>query len=138
MNFFPIAHIFLKKRNRGQTYSKMLLIMRLTLVFLLAACLKVNAGSYAQSITLKVKNKPLTAVFSDIQKQSGFQFFFNQSLLKKSKPVTFSAQGISIDSVLSLCFRDQPLTYLIVENVVVVKDRENNLKGLSLKMKPCL
>jgi hypothetical protein len=49
-----------------------LLIMKLTIVLLVAACLQVQATGFAQKISLNEKNAPLAKVFKLIRKQTGY------------------------------------------------------------------
>ena len=102
---------------------KTLLVMRLTIAIVLAACLQnVSAGVSAQAkISLSEKNASLQDVFREIRKQTGMSFFFNDQLLKDAKPVTISVQGASLEDVLDLCFSEEPLSYVIQGNGVVLK-----------------
>ncbi len=91
---------------------------------MLIACLQVQAHSYGQNITLSVKNASLEKVLQELKKQSGYQFFYNDAMIRSSRPVTVELKNIAFETALSLCFRDQPLTYSIVNRTVVLKDRE--------------
>jgi len=48
--------------------------MKLTMVLLIATMLQARAASYAQTITLKVKNASLEEVFTRIRQQTGYNF----------------------------------------------------------------
>src|SRR6266550_6832959 len=61
--------------------TKTLLIMRLTAIFLLAACLQANAKSYGQTISLSETNTSLLKVFKQIRKQSGYEFWYEDKLM---------------------------------------------------------
>ena len=111
----------LKKRR---LLLKTLLVMNLTAFFLLAACLQVNAKGYGQKITLSEKNVSLEKVFREIRKQSGYFFLYNNQQLEKVKKVTIEVKEASIQEVLDQCFKEQPLTYTIVEKTIVVKPKE--------------
>ena len=84
--------------------------MKLTVILVLAACLQVNANGYAQKVTLQVKNVPLENIFMSIKSQTGYGFFFDQELMKQSRPVTVNIKNVSLESALSICFQNQPLT----------------------------
>jgi TonB-linked SusC/RagA family outer membrane protein len=102
---------------------KTLLYMKLTGILLIAACLQVHANSYAQKITIHVKEASLQKVFKEIKKQSEYLFFYSDDVLKQSTPVTLSISNASVEEVLDECFRTQPLTYAIIKNSVVIKSR---------------
>ena len=114
---------------RKRTFSlKVLLIMKLTILFIVA-CLHVSASGTAQNITLSVKNKSLQVVFKEIRRQSGYQFFYNQSILEKVTPITVDVKNVSIEDALKACFKDQVVTYEIIGKNIVIKDRTASPPG---------
>ena len=92
----------------------------LSLVLLLAVCLPVSAGTL-QSITLSLKDITLDRAFKEIQKQTGYSFLYSREDLEKTEPVNLEVKNVDLQSVLKLCFQRQPLTYNIVDKVVIVK-----------------
>lgn len=98
--------------------------MKLTVFLILLFCLHLSAATYAQ-ITLSERNAPLSKIFRDIKKQSKYLFFYQDEQLVNTKNVTLSVKGASIEKVLDLCLQDQPLTYSIVGNTVVIKEKES-------------
>lgn len=106
---------------RGKVLSKTLLIMKLTIILLFALCIQVSARVYSQQISLSVKNSTLKQVFSQIKKQTGYSFLWDEGVLKKARPVSFTIKDASIDDVMSECLRDQSLTYTIDKQLIVVK-----------------
>lgn len=104
---------------------KTLLAMKLTLIFLIAACLQVNAGGgYAQKITLSQKNISLAKLFHEIRDQSGYLFLYNDKQLDNGKRVSIKVKDASIEEVLTQSFKDQSLTYLIIDKTIVVIPKE--------------
>lgn len=101
--------------------TKTLLIMKLTAILLFIACLQASAKTDAQTITLSGKNVPLEKVFREIKRQSGYDFWYENKLLRKAKNVDLKLHNVNIEQALELCFRDQPLTYQVVESTIVVK-----------------
>ncbi|MEO6134274.1 MAG: SusC/RagA family TonB-linked outer membrane protein [Ginsengibacter sp.] len=96
--------------------------MKLSLLFLVIFCFQVSAETDAQTITISVKNGKMENVLKDIRRQSGFDFVYTLDVLKKAKQVTLKFDKADIKDVLNECFRDQPLTYSIISNVVVIKE----------------
>src|SRR5882757_9272876 len=113
----------LQPRRKRIISLKVLLIMKLT-AFFIVACLHVSAGGNAQNITLSVKNKSLQAVFKEIRKQSGYEFFYNQSILTKVSPITVDVKNVPIDQALNACFKDQQITYEIIGKNIVIKEKD--------------
>lgn len=103
---------------------KTLVIMKLVFLLIILACFKVSASVYAQTITLNEKNAPLAKVFKEIEQQSGYSFFYKNELLKQMQKVTIKIQNGMLDEVLQKCFSNQPLTYEVIDNTIIVKPKE--------------
>lgn len=114
--------------EKGGFLTKTLLIMKLTALLLLAACLQVSAKSNAQQITLSEKGSSLKKVFEEIRKQTGYLFFYDVNELKKSRPVTLSLKGAGLEEALKICLADQPFTYAIINKTVVIKEKKQEEK----------
>ncbi|AXY75213.1 SusC/RagA family TonB-linked outer membrane protein [Paraflavitalea soli] len=95
-----------------------------TLALLLIFNVQARAGELPpQDITLSFRDATLDKVFREIRKQTGYSFVYTESELQKASKVTINVANSSLDNVLGLCFKDQPLTYTIVEKIVIVKPR---------------
>ncbi|MBN8858507.1 MAG: TonB-dependent receptor [Sphingobacteriales bacterium] len=105
----------------GKIMAKTLLIMKLIVILLFATCLQASANVYAQQISLSVKNSTLKRVFSEIKKQTGYSFLWDEGILRKAKTVSFTVKDASIEDVMSECLRNQSLTYTIDKRLIVVK-----------------
>jgi TonB-linked SusC/RagA family outer membrane protein len=112
-------------RPTGYIY-KILLVMRLTTVILLATLMHVSAAGLAQKISLSKTNVPLKTIIRELRRQSGYDFVYTEKLLQQSKPVDIKVSGAKLEDVLKSIFDQQPLTYNIKENTVVI-----SLKRLS-------
>lgn len=97
--------------------------MRLT-VLLLIVCLHISAKGVSQKITLKETNVPLKKVLNQIERQSGYLLFYDDSLLNGSLNVTVDVKDASIDEALNESLKNASLTYKIVEKNVVIKRKE--------------
>lgn len=95
--------------------------MKLTLVLLIAACIQVSAKSYAQKVSLKGNNLSLQKVFNEIRKQTGLNFLYADEVVIPAKKIDLNFTKANIEEVLDYCFKDQPLSYTIAENTIVVK-----------------
>ena len=106
-------------------------MVKLTFILMLTFLLQVNAAGYAQRINLSVRNAPLGKTLKEIKKQIGYTFFYNTQMLYSAKPVTINVNNATLEEVLTLCFKDQPLNYTITENaVIVMKKTEKPQKDL--------
>ncbi len=104
------------------TAIKWKLIMRINFIafFLLFTIMHVSASVHAQKITLSIEKGTLKSVFKEIEQQSGFEVWYNNSLLKGTKSVSIKISG-ELKMVLDKIFIDQPLTYEIVDKTIVIK-----------------
>jgi hypothetical protein len=106
----------------------MIRMMKFPAILLLVVLLQTSVMSYSQTITLSVKNAPIQSVLSEIKKQSGYEFFFNESVLENAKPVTIEVKNATIEETLKSCFENQPISYSIVHKTVVLKEKPANNK----------
>jgi len=94
--------------------------MKLTLLLTIACIFKVSASSYAQSLNVNLKDVSLKQVFAVLKKQSNYDFVYDSETLKNSKNVTVAAKNASIKEILDKCFVNQPFTYLIYGQSIIV------------------
>jgi TonB-dependent starch-binding outer membrane protein SusC len=99
--------------------SKTLLVMKLTIFLFLIGTLNVVAKGYTQ-ITLQLKNASPEQVFEQIETQTNYSFLFNYKALKEVKKITVSVKNVSLETALEACFKDQQITYRIVDNNIVI------------------
>lgn len=127
-----------KKKQPGKTSSKKrtltqsFIIMKLILLLTTAACLQASAIGYSQTISLSFKNTSLEKVFIEIEKQSGYSFVYTREELGKTIPVTIEVKDATLNEVLELCFRKQPITYNITDKYIIVKEREEAKQSIFL------
>lgn len=107
----------------GATCKKILLIMKLTLVLMIAALMEVSATSYAQKVTLSAREIALSDVFRQIRKQTTYNVLWNVDILKDARPVAIQVTNASVEDVLKQCFAHQPYTYTIHQNTIVITRR---------------
>lgn len=119
VKLFPFAK-FLFSFLRNKTF----LVMNLTTIFLLGACLQLSASGYGQRLTISGKNMPLKKVFNEIKKQSGYKFFYYDKDLENANDVTIQATNVELEQILSQVFQGQPLTYTISEKTIVVREKQ--------------
>ncbi|WP_341834596.1 TonB-dependent receptor [Chitinophaga pollutisoli] len=97
--------------------------MKLTALLLLSACMCVSAKTLSQQVTISEKNAPLEKVFREIKRQTGYSFVYTAKQLEKAAPVTLAVKNSHIREVLEACFRNQPLVYTLLDDMVIVKEK---------------
>ncbi len=111
--------------NQGRVITnKTLLVMKLTAVLLIATCLQVSATSNAQTISISQRNTSLEKVFKEIHRKTGYQFFYQDELLRQAKKFDINVKDASIEQVLEVCFKDQPLNFSITEKAITIKGKD--------------
>jgi TonB-linked SusC/RagA family outer membrane protein len=108
----------------GQILTKTVLVFTGFLVFLTLFCPStIKAENDRGGITIRHQNVPIEKVFQSIEKQSGYRFFYNETLLQGAVKVTLNLQNASLQEALEACFHNQPLSYAIVDKTIIVKKR---------------
>ncbi|MES2276370.1 MAG: TonB-dependent receptor [Bacteroidota bacterium] len=97
--------------------------MKLTIVLWVVALMQVSAATYAQKVSLNVKNATLDEVLNNLSEQSGYNFIYNSVMLRSAKPVSLAFSNELLNEALEMCFKDQPLTYVINGNTVVIRKK---------------
>ena len=105
--------------------------MKLTVILLLSACMTASANGYSQNITLTVSKAPLEKVFSEIRRQSGYEFLYTTKMLHQARKVDLNVKNSGVEEVLKICFKDQPFTYTIIGKTVILKPGQNLKEDVS-------
>jgi len=95
--------------------------MKLSIFLLIVFIVPVNAATYAQKVTLQTNNNSLKNILADIRSQTGYDFLGNANLIKKARPVTINVKDAPLTNVLDAIFKDQGLSYVIVDKTIVLK-----------------
>jgi len=94
-------------------FTKMFLVMKLTIVLLTAAILNVHGTVVSQTITLSGKELSLKKIFTAIEQQTGFLVFTSKEILEGTKPVSVRVSKMPLPDFLALALKDQPIDFLI-------------------------
>jgi iron complex outermembrane receptor protein len=97
--------------------------MKLTVLLLTLAIAQAHGAGLAQNVTISGHNLSLKQVFTSIKRQTGYAFFYNNTLLEQAHLVTLDVKDEPLFQVIDRCFRDQPLTYYIENKTVVITQR---------------
>jgi TonB-dependent SusC/RagA subfamily outer membrane receptor len=116
------------RKNAGAVamISTTIKTMKCLTVILFTFCLHASAKSRAEEITLSLTNAHLETVFREIQGQSSYRFVYTKEQLESSTSVTINVKKETLETVLEICFRNQPLTYTIEDKHIIVQIREKS------------
>src|SRR5271154_4638509 len=102
---------------------KISLVMKLTTLIMFIALLQCSARGYSQKINLNETNFPLKKVLQQINKQTGYVFFYDSQDVK-DKVVSVQVKDASVDEALAECLKNQSLTYKIVDKTIVLQQKD--------------
>lgn len=102
---------------------KFLMVMKLVFVLVTIACLQVSAKSYGQLVSVSGKDKPLTTVFKQIQKETGFRFFWEGDEISEIK-TSVDIKNATLEDALARLFAGLPLSYTISDKSIVVQKKQ--------------
>lgn len=98
------------------------------LILISGSLLAFMPAGESQVVSLSFKEAPLQKVFAEIRKQTGYSFAYFETDLAKAKRVNINISNTRVQDALNVIFQDQPLTYTIIEKVVVVKQKSAEKK----------
>ncbi|MCD0490070.1 SusC/RagA family TonB-linked outer membrane protein [Pedobacter sp. MC2016-14] len=107
---------------------KILLTMKLTTLLIFFALLQVHAASRAQ-ITINNKQITLEKIFKEIQRQAGYDFFYNNDLIRELPPVALNVKNASLTEVLKVSLAGKPVHYKVLDNTVIITVIEAPLRS---------
>lgn len=107
--------------NKGRKLYKSLLVMKLTTILIIVACIGAHAAALSQKINLDAKNVSIEEVFNVIKKQTGYHFFYEKNVLNDLPKVSVHAVNEDIASVLKDCFKTLPISFYISDNTIGIK-----------------
>ncbi len=93
---------------------------KLTFFFIVAGLMHAHAHTYAQKLSITAHNQPLTAVFEHIEKQTGYVFFYDKTLVRSVTPVTLKAVNENLQEVLEQVLIPRNLYYIIENKTIIV------------------
>jgi TonB-linked SusC/RagA family outer membrane protein len=112
--------------------SKIILVMKLTAILIIAALTNVSAKTYSQVVSLKQKNTSVEKVLRQIEKQTGYHFLYDKQDVSKAGAINIDVTNAPVSEVLDKALKDQPLTYKIFDETIVVKRKDDVKTGSTI------
>ncbi|MBO9635764.1 MAG: STN domain-containing protein, partial [Chitinophagaceae bacterium] len=101
------------------------LSIAMMIAFFFLSIHQVAANVQEQPITISLKNAPLETVFAEIRKQTGINFIYTKDLLQRTSKVSIDVHNESLQRVMELIMKDQPLSYTLLDEYVVIKKKQS-------------
>ncbi|TDX11240.1 SusC/RagA family TonB-linked outer membrane protein [Flavobacterium sp. S87F.05.LMB.W.Kidney.N] len=116
--------------GRYHYYLYLLLMRSVTAFIWISMCsLYANPSLGQNKIHVRFKNTPLTEVFSTLEKQTNYVFFYNDDVLKSANTITLDKDA-TIEEILNNALKSNNLTFDIIDKQVVVKRNKKRAEQL--------
>ncbi len=95
--------------------------MKLIALFTFAVIFQLHAEVHSQSFNFNETNTTVKQMFKQIEKNSKYSIFYRLDQVNLNQKINVVTSEGTIENVMSQVLRDQPLTFEVVDQVVVVK-----------------
>lgn len=108
--------------------EKLLLVMKLTTIFLFMSVMAMAAKTYSQEtrFDLKVENASIIEVFDEIERVSEFGFLFKTDQLDLNRKYTLDLRKTDIEKILKEVLNLEEYTYRLIDRNIVITRMESN------------
>ncbi len=108
-------------------YSKVLRVMRLTLLLILLSFFQVIAeNTYSQNTKLSISltDAKIKDVLNEIESNSDFYFLYNSKLVDVDKKVSVSVNNQKVEEILDVVFRGQNVGYKVIDRQIIIQPKD--------------
>ena len=123
---------FINAFLQSRKVKKWFLIMKLTIVMLLAGLMQVSATVYSQAtkFNFRVENKQIVEVLKEIEENSDFRFFYIREQVNVERKVTVNANGATVEQILDELFIDQGISYKVMDDNLVLLSPDSKIREI--------
>ena len=93
----------------------------LLFLFVLGLCTPAVAQSGGEKITLNLKAATMDAFTQEVRAQTGYTFFYNDSIARAIEPITISVKDATLKAVLDQVLGGKGYTYTLEDKTVIIK-----------------
>lgn len=127
-----------KKRKTTQQWEgnpcgKILKIMKLTFLLMLFAVFEVfatDATAQNEKVSIQQAETSVREVLKEIEAQSDYSFFFNESLINVERKVTVSIKNETIQQALDKLFEGTGVVYRLIDDNVILSNQVEKEVGV--------
>lgn len=108
--------------------KKFFLTMKLTLTLILFMSLQMSASVWSQTTTmsLKLKNSTLQELFTQIEKNSDYRFFYNNDEVDLNESISINVKDKTVGIILATALEGKPYSFKESENKLIVIEKIGN------------
>jgi len=121
-NLLPLPN---SQRHGKRRLTKLLLVMKLTMILLTITCLHAAARTQGQ-VNFSGKDVPLVKVFAAIEAQTDYKFAFNPGVLSEAAPVTVELKNVTLEEAVRQALKNQPLQFKIINKTVFISQKRED------------
>lgn len=114
-----IKNIYEQKKRQ----SKLLLIMRLSLLLTITGLINLNATGFSQLFTITGSNLTVKEVIETIEKKSDYKFLYQNELIENTNEVSLEVYGQPIEKVLNQLLSQANIGYRMFDDKLIVLTR---------------
>ncbi|MEP7375142.1 MAG: SusC/RagA family TonB-linked outer membrane protein [Chitinophagaceae bacterium] len=107
-------------RMHNRHANQTLKVMKLVIILLTLAFLQVSAKGLSQTVSFSGKDVTLKKIFTAIEKQTNYVFFYDAALIRDTKPVNLDIKNVPVETALRQCLSGQSLDFTIQNNTIVI------------------
>ncbi len=113
--------------TRENGFKKYFLIMRLTWFLILLFSLQGAASVWSQNtrMSVKLKNATLQELFSQIEQNSNYRFFYNNDDVDVSQTVSVDSENKTIDQILAAALDGLPYSFRELDNKLILVEKKS-------------
>lgn len=117
----PVSALTTRPYFLARPLSRSLMKVNLVALLLGLGLSQVDASSYAQQVTLKRQKASLESVLKDLEKQSGYTFFYKKADVAPVKGVDIDMNNVPLNQALGAVLRQGNFTFEYFDKTIVIK-----------------
>lgn len=117
---------------QSRKVKKWFLIMKLTMLLILAGLMQVSATVYSQAtkFSFRAENKQIVEVLKEIEESSDFRFFYIREQVDVERKVTVRANGATVEQILDELFADQGISYKVMDDNLILLSPDKDIMDI--------
>lgn len=111
--------------------------MRLTILILLICMIQASASVFSQTarLSFSLQEKTVLDVLRKIEDQTDYRFFYQREQVNVDRMITIQATDKSVGEILTTVFKDQGITFKMMDDNLIVLTTTSDLPQSKLKVK---
>lgn len=91
-----------------------------------------HSGAAQPHVTISADHADITTVLKSIETQTGYHYWMEDGVAEQAKPVTIQIKGVALSRALEQLLQGQPLTYKIIDHIIVIKLAQHQVSGMQV------